>query len=409
MKSSGGMEEFKLGTKPLIAALLGTMCGASPIPYNVLPLVIGPIHSEFGWDFKTISLGITIFGLISAPLAPFVGMICDKIGVRKVALTSLVLFALVFASFYFVSSNVSSWFILWALLGLIGIGSTPVSWSRAVSMWFVANRGLALGIMLIGTSLAGILVPQIAKQVIANEGWRMAFPALALLPLLIALPIGLFWFREPKPDEIPSEIKSQHGDVWGLSFADALKNYRFYILIISVFIVSTAYGGIHIHMAQIVSLHGFASAAASTMGILALGILSGRVIVGALFDRFWAPLVAFLALLLPAMACFLLMGTATPLHLLQIGAFLVGFTAGTESDVVAFFVAKYFGMKNYGKIYGSMYTAFGLGAAISPLIYGVARDATGNYDAILKVAIAMFAAGATMLLFLGKYPKREEQ
>ena len=56
--------EFRRGWRPLVASLLGVACGASPLPFNVLPLVMGPIHAEFGWDFKTVSAGVTVFGLI---------------------------------------------------------------------------------------------------------------------------------------------------------------------------------------------------------------------------------------------------------------------------------------------------------------------------------------------------------
>lgn len=404
MSKDNDRNEFRLGAKPLIAALLGTACGASPLPYNVLPFIIGPIHQEFGWDFKWILLGITIFGVIASSLSPVFGAISDKIGVRKVALTSLSLFVLVFASFFFVSDSLPIYYGLWALLGLIGIGSTPLTWSRAVNLWFVKNKGLALGIMLVGTSITGIVVPQIAKYVIENFGWRFSFPALALLPLLIALPIGFLWFREPRLEERPQAVVSNSGELLGLSLTEAMRDYRFWLLVCSVSIVTLAYGGAHINMAEIVKLHGHKAATANVMGVLALGILSGRLIVGFLFDKFYAPVMACLALFIPALGCIFLIGNSTDLTLIMIGAFLLGFTAGTESDVLAFFAAKYFGMKNYGKIYGALYMAFGLSAAVSPFIYGSFRDIYGNYDLALTIAIGLFSIGALLLLGLGKYP-----
>jgi len=399
------MSEFTRGWKPLTAALLGVACGASPIPFNVLPLVMGPIHAEFGWDFKIISAGVTIFGIIAALTAPFVGGLADRYGVRPVALISLLLFALVFASFWFVPGSIAGWFGFWAVLGVIGIGSTPVSWSRAIAMWFAENRGLALGIMLLGTSLAGIVVPQLAHRAIDHGGWRLAFPALALLPLLVALPLGLAWFREPRAEERPRAVVDAQGNVTGLTLPEAARSYRFWVLLTSILIIALAYGGAHIHMAQMVALHGFPpSVAASVMGVVALGILSGRVIVGLLFDRFWAPGVAFPVLVMPAVACALLMGTAHSLNPIFGGGFMLGFAAGAESDVIAFLAAKYFGMAHYGRIYGVLYMPFGIGSAISPILYGAVRDATGGYDAMLIAASLMFASGGALLLTLGRYP-----
>jgi OFA family oxalate/formate antiporter-like MFS transporter len=401
-----GHSEFKQGAKPLAAALLGVACGASPLPFNVLPLVMGPINKEFGWDFAAISAGVTIFGIIASLMAPVYGGLADRFGVRPVALVSLFAFGLTFGGFYFLPSSTAGYWLFWAVLGAIGIGSTPVTWSRAISLWFNRNRGLALGIMLLGTSVAALVVPQIAQRAIVSGGWRMAFPAVALLPLLVALPVALRWFREPRPDERPPGVSGVDGKVAGITLAEAVRGYRFWVLLGSILMISLAYGGAHIHIAQIVGLHGFsAQVAAGMLGVVAIGILAGRLIVGLLFDRFWAPGVAFPALLLPALACWLLMGTEASLPMVMTGAFLLGFAAGAESDVIAFLAAKYFGMAHYGRIYGALYMPFGIGSAISPIVYGLVRDQTGGYDPMLLAAMVLFAAGGALLLPLGRYPE----
>lgn len=403
------MSEFGKGWKVLTAAMIGTACGASPIPFNVLPLVLGPIHAEFGWDFAAIAAGVTVFGLIASLLAPVYGAMADRFGVRPVALWSLLAFAVSFAAFWFMPPSLGGWYALWAVLGLVGIGSTPVTWSRAVSMWFAKNRGLALGLMLIGTSLSAMVVPQVVTRAIAATGdWRTAFPAAALFPLLIGLPLAFLWFREPRRDERPVGLEDASGNLVGQTLPQALRGRHFWILWLSILIIATAYGGAHIHMAQIVALHGFSPAqAATTLGVVALGILAGRLLVGLLFDRFWAPGVAFPAMLLPALACWLLAGTDSNLSMVMAGGFLLGFAAGTESDVIAFMAARYFGMAHYGKIYGALYMPFGIGSAVSPILYGVVRDRTGNYDAMLLAATVMFAVGGALLLALGRYPPVE--
>lgn len=397
--------EFALGWRTLAASLIGVACGASPIPFNVLPLVLGPVHAEFGWDFAQAAAGVTIFGIIASLLAPVFGAMADRYGVRPVAIGSLLAFAIVFASFYLLPGSLGGWYLFWALLGIVGIGSTPVTWSRAVSMWFNRNRGLALGIMLLGTSLSAVVVPQIAQAAIARFGWRTAFPATALLPLLVGVPLALTWFREPRPEERPAGVADAAGNLTGLTLAQAMRGYRFWVLLTSILVIALAYGGAHIHMAQIAQLHGHsAQTAASVLGVVALGILAGRVIVGLLFDRFWAPGVAFPAMLLPALAAYLLMGTEQSLGPVMLGGFLLGFAAGAESDVIAFLAARYFGMAYYGRIYGALYMPFGIGSAISPILYGMVRDRTGSYDPMLMAAVLLFAGGGALLLTLGRYP-----
>ncbi len=406
------MSEFRKGGPVLAAAMIGVGCGASPIPFNVLPAVIGPIHDELGWSFLQINLGITVFGVIAALLAPAYGAAADKWGVRPVAIGSLLAFGLAFATFALMPPTLFAWYGLWTLVGLVGIGSTPVTWSRAINMWFVKNRGLALGIMLLGTSLAGILVPQIARLAIDGklygEGWRTAFPVLALLPLLVAMPLAFWLFREPSLAERPPGISSADGTLAGMTAGAAIRGYRFWVIWLSIASVALAFGGVFINMVQIAILHGFTPAEGATvMSVLAVGILAGRLITGLLFDRFWAPAVLVPILLAPALSCWLLMGTGSTLGVLMSGALLLGFAAGAESDLIAYLAGRYFGMAHYGKIYGLLYMPFGIGSAVSPAIYGAVRDATGSYDAMLTVAIFLFALGAVLPLLLGRYPTTE--
>lgn len=400
------MSEFRKGSPVLFAAFLGVMCGASPLPFNVLGTLFEPLNAEFGWNRTQVSAGITIFGIVASLLAPVFGWASDRYGVRKVALWSLVAFSASFAALSLTPASLFGFYALWLLVGMVGIGSTPVTWSRAISLWFVKNRGLALGIMLIGTSAAALFVPRLAVWSIESFGWREMFLIVALLPLAVALPIGLLFFREPRAEERPAAITTGGGALAGMTFAQARGTRQFWILWLSICLVALAYGGAHIHMFPIVRDHGFdAVTAAGILGIVGLGILAGRIITGFLLDRFWGPGVAFPILCLPAAACVMLMGTATDYPLVATAAFLLGFAAGAESDLIAYLASRYFGLANFGRIYGMLYMPFGLGSAVSPLIYGAVRDRTGSYDAMLVAAAIMFVAGGAMLLLLGRYPE----
>ncbi|MEP2551254.1 MAG: MFS transporter, partial [Marinomonas sp.] len=379
--------EFSTGWKVLLTCLLGVACGASPLPFNVIGLLFDPFAQEFGWTRLQVSAGVTIFGITAALLAPVFGAASDKFGVRPVTLISVFLFAMTFASFYVMPGNLWGYYSLWFLVGLVGIGSTPVTWSRAINLWFFKNRGLALGIMLLGTSLAAIIVPKLAGGILEASGWRDMFLYLALLPLLVSLPLAVLFFREPRDHERPAEVAKQGGNSTGIAFAQAIRDRRFWIIFASIVLIASAYGGAHIHMIPIVLDHGFdIGDATSIMGVVGIGILSGRIITGFLLDRFWAGYVAFPLLALPAIACILLTGQDSPYLMVVVASFMLGFAAGAESDLIAYLTGRYFGMAHYGKIYGMLYLPFGLFSAISPMIYGGVRDATGSYDSILYIA-----------------------
>lgn len=401
--------EFPLGWKVLLACFLGTMCGASPLPFNVLGALFEPLNAEFGWNRAQVSGGITVFGIVASLMAPVFGWLADRYGVRKVGIWSLVAFILSFSSLYLTPASIIGFYLLWFFVGLVGIGSTPVTWSRATSMWFVKNRGLALGMMLIGTSAAAFIVPTLAVWSIHTYGWRLMFPIVSLLPLLVALPFCFFFFREPRVDERPAAISTSDGKVAGMTFGEAIRTRQFWLLWTSILLIATAYGGAHIHMIPIVMDHGLdMKTAAGMMGIVGTGLLIGRVGVGFMLDRIWGPAIAFPVLCLPAIACFLLMGTSNEMMMLTTAAFLLGFAAGAESDLIAFLAARYFGMAHFGRIYGMLYMPFGLFSAISPLLYGLVRDRTGSYDPMLTVAAVLFVAGGALLLLLGRYPDSDK-
>ena len=400
--------EFSRGWRIVLAAMAGIACGSSPIPYTSIGQLIGPMREELGWSVGEISLAITLYGLAAAAMAPIVGGLADRHGVRRVALVSLFLFGTSFGSLALTPPNVWAWWFAWAVAGLVAVGAGSLTWTRGIGLWFLRRRGLALGIALIGTSLTGVLVPQLAGWVIDGWGWRAAFPVLALLPLCVALPLVWLWFREPSPAERPTGVFSA-GRALGLSLAEVLNGYRFWLMVFSILMIAFAYGGMFVHMQQMVELAGFSRTdARGVVSSMAVAILVGRVGTGWLLDRFWAPLVTFPLLSLPAVACVLLAGDGLTLPTAFFCALAVGLAAGAETDMIAYMASRYFGMLNYGRIYGLLFLPFGIASAMSPAAFGWSRDSTGDYDLALQIAMGLFVLGASSLLLLGRYPEFRE-
>jgi len=120
----------------------------------------------------------------------------------------------------------------------VGFGSTPVTWTRGVNLWFFRRRGLALGITLVGTSLTAILVPPLAANSVEHFGWRLTFPILAVLTLFRVLPIGLLLFREPRPEQRSPDL-TVDGVLSGITLREAVGGYRFGLIWLSILCVAT--------------------------------------------------------------------------------------------------------------------------------------------------------------------------
>jgi OFA family oxalate/formate antiporter-like MFS transporter len=116
--------EFKRGWRVLAAAAIGTACGASQIPLNILGAIIPDLQSEFGWGRGEIQLGFLYFTLAGALTFPIGGYLMDRFGARPVALVATFLFGLSFAAIALSPPTIGAYYALWALCGVLGSGST---------------------------------------------------------------------------------------------------------------------------------------------------------------------------------------------------------------------------------------------------------------------------------------------
>jgi len=396
--------EFRRGWPVIIAAALGTAFGASPIPFNSIGPFTRPLAEEFGWGRGDIQLALFWFTAAVVLTVPFVGGLADRIGVRRVAIATLALFGLAFAALALTPASLVAFYLLWGLMGALGAGSTPVSWTRVVNAWFVHNRGFALALTLMGTGLTAALLPSLATWLIAEFGWRRAFLGIALLPLVVALPVAVWLFREP----------DAHGAVHfdgaanraGVTVRAALRDYRFWVIAGSILCIAIGVGGSITNFQPLLMDRGFEPAeAARVAGAIGVSVIAGRLIAGFLIDRYWAPLVTLPMLALPALACILLAQSSVSMPAALLSAILIGFAAGAETDLVAYLTARYFGLANYGRLYGLQYAVFGFASGVSPFLFGKVFDVTGGYQPILYVAAVLFVVGAVALLTLGRYPR----
>lgn len=397
--------EFRRGWTVLVASSLGVAFGASPIPYNSLGPFTLPIASEFGWGRGDVQLAVLWFTIAVVCVVPIVGALADRFGVRRMAIITLTAFGVCFAALSLTPASLVGFYALWFLAGFLGGGSTPVTWTRAVNSWFVVNRGLALAITLLGTGITAAFLPSLTIALIERFGWRWAFVGISLLPLAIALPIAIAWFREPDHKSAAADGGRQAHE-YGVTLREALRNYRFWVLICSILLVATGIGGTITNLVPLLQDRGFtAIEAGKTAGAIGVSIIFGRLFAGFLMDRFWAPAVVFPMLILPAVACLMLMNRDLTAGSALIAAVLVGFASGAETDLVAYMSARYFGLKHYGRIYGVQYAVFGFASGVAPALFGRVYDSTGSYDAILYTAAAAFGIGAALLLTMGRYPR----
>lgn len=390
-----GSQEFRRGWGVVLAALLGIGLGLSPVPFYTIGMLAPELNKAFGWAFSAMMMGLPIMTLGVLVASPLVGLLADRFGVRRVALSSIVLFSLSFMAFGLNPGSITLFYLNWAVMAVVGAGTLPITWTRAVNNRFDVHKGLALGLSLIGTGIFGFMVKPLTAWLIAEHGWRAAYVAVGTLPLLIALPIAYLAFHD---------AEGSGGTAAGLSFREALRSYRFWVLAFSFTLVSFSVGGLIPNMENILKTAGFARAeVVALVTLIGLSVTAGRLVGGWLIDRLWAPGVACVMIGLPALACYLLASSELSVSAARGAIVMIGIAAGVEYDLMAFLVARYFGMKSYGAIYGAQYGFFALGAGLAPVVFGRAFDNTGNYNSVLLLSAVLLIVGAASLLALGRY------
>jgi MFS family permease len=86
-----------------------------------------------------------------------------------------------------------------------------------------------------------------------------------------------------------------------------------------------------------------------------------------------------------------------------IGAIMCGGGIGAEIDIMGFLLSRYFGMRNFGKIYGLVFAAFNLGTGFGPAISGWTFDHYKSYTPILTIYMIMLGVVCAALFTLGEY------
>lgn len=404
------MSEFTYGWKSLLAATIGTMCGIFTLTNYTQGFFVGPVTSEFGWSAPQFFLSYTVLmcsGLLTGPL---IGYIAQRVGLRSVGIVGLIGHSLAYVVLSLNTGSLMLWYLSWALVAILGAGSLPIIWTGVLNNWFTKHRGKAIGITMAGTGLGAFLLPPIVEFLIANHGWRTAYRGIGLGALLISLPIVFALFKE-KPDSSTAtdgEVMANKVETWGLTTKDAMRTKQFWILGAVLFLTVIVVAGLLSNFERIMTEQGFErSSIAQIAAVMGLTVIIGRLMVGALVDRFWAPGVAASFFLVATLGLLILVGTQVTMATALLVAVMIGLAAGAELDLLAYLTGKYFGPAHYPAIFGLIIAFFTVGAGIAPPLFGMAAQMFQGYGTILSISIGLLLVSILLFLSLGRYPDEE--
>ena len=393
----------------MLAATVGMMCGLLTITNYSQGFFVGPVTADLGWSAPEFFFAFTISACLGLITAPLIGSLALKYGIKRMGILGLVGHALAYVLMSLNNGSLALWYLTFAALAFLAAGTLPVIWTAVLNGWFEQNRGKAIGITMAGTGLGAFLLPPIAEFLISNYGWRTAYQAIGIGALVVSLPIVILLFNE-NPEAGADRANSTAPDTsWGMTRAEALHDYRFWVLGSVLFITVFVIVGLLSNFERIMSARGLARAEiASIAAIMGLTVIFGRLLVGVLVDKFWAPGVAAVFIVMPIIAMLLMQYGAPSMQTGIVIGIAIGLAAGAELDMLAYLTGRYFGPAHYPAVFGGIFAFFTIGAGIAPPLFGAGAAAWQGYGMVLTGSIGLLILSIILYLSLGKYPDAHE-
>jgi MFS family permease len=382
----------------VLAAGLGNLVGSGPLLQFSFGVFIKPLSQAFATDRATISLAILVGFIVTGLCTPMAGRLVDKRGVRAVVLPGIVLFGLGFAALGVAPNAPLPFIVMYGIAGIFASAQSPLPYAKAVAGAFERQRGLALGVSMAGVGIGAAVLPHIASALIAAHGWRIAFIGLGAMVLVCAFPAAYLFIKDP----VPAAFTAPQA-LSGISAREALRTKPFWLLACVFFAVVVSCSGMVAHIISILTDRGMpAELATNALSVAGVALIAGRLIAGYLLDRFFAPRVALLFILVPLVGMALLYFPVSP-SVAVLAIMCVGIGLGAEVDLIAFFISRYLGMRSFGEIYGYLFAIFMFGSGLGPFFMGLSYSRTGSYGtAIVGFGVGLIIASVAVLT-IGPY------
>jgi predicted MFS family arabinose efflux permease len=397
-------DEFARNWTVVLAAAFG-MALASVNVY-AMGVFLQPLEQEFGWKRSQIAAGMTVSSVFAVLTGPFIGLLVDRVGPRRIGMFGVVAGCLSIAAFSLAGASIWMWWALWLPAAMAGAFLKPTVWATAVSSLFDAGRGMALALMLSGTALCSTLTPIVGTYFVATLGWRQAYLALAGFWAVLVVPIVWLFLSSAKDrDMAAGRPAGAAAEPPGLGIREALLSGRFARLALAGFLASLVIVSFVTGLVPILtSLAIDRQSAAYIAGLVGISTVVGRLTGGYLLDRMNGNMIGAVSLMLPVIPCALLLAAPGSVPLASVAVIVLGLSLGVELDVVAYLVGRHFGMRNYGTLFGTIAGLLALATGVGPVLVNLAYDFTGSYSGVLAAYVPLCVLAAALFASLGRYP-----
>ncbi len=312
--------------------------------------------------------------LASAISLPWLGRTLDLMPGWKVVRFTMPVFALA-CVLITVAPNVAVLGIALYLLRLFGQGMMTETAYTETGRWFVANRGRAMALIVIGQQAGLAALPLLVVLIErASGGWRTAWIASAALLVLIGLPAIVALMRV---ERVPRSHEAKVRDLrtardW--TRAQVIRDPVLYLLLLGTLAPPFISTVIFFHQDYLIALRGYDSLAfAAAFPVMSVTTVVFGLVCGHLIDRLGAlRLLPFY--LIPLAVASAAVALITPVWGIYVFMFLLGISSGFTSTLFGALWPEVYGLANLGGIRAIIVSAMVLSTALGPGISGALID-----------------------------------
>jgi MFS family permease len=382
-------------------------------------VLILPLEHSFGWSRASVSLaaavGILVYGLVG----PFAAALMQSFGVRRTMLLGLALMSLAALTSSYMTAP---WQLIlgWGVLSGLGTGCIAnVLAATVVNRWFVARRGLVVGLLTAGASTGTLIFLPLLAAIAQSGGWRPVVITVGAISLAL-VPV-VFWLMPEWPEDVgitafgggadtgrrpPVDVSAANPLKRAFSVLAMATHHRDFWLLAGTFFVCgfTTNGLVGTHLIAFCGDHGIPEVhAASLLALMGVFDLVGTAFSGWLTDRFDSRRLLFAYYVLRGLSLMYLPYTDFGVYSLGIFTVFYGLDWIATIPPTLRLATQAFGDHDAPIVFGWIAASHQLGGASAAFFAGAMRSAQGNYTVAFAIAgFTAVVAGFAALMIQGR-------
>ncbi|MET0290913.1 MAG: MFS transporter [Steroidobacteraceae bacterium] len=380
-------------------------------------VMITPLQKEFGWTTAEVSGALGVRFVLFGLMAPFAAALMNRFGIRRIALTALLLISAGLIGSLFMRTT-AQLLALWGVVVGIGTGMTALVLGATVATrWFSAKRGLVVGLMTASNATGQLVFLPLLAALTTSLGWRTAL-TVVVGALFVAFSLVLVLMRDHPSDvglapfgetavQPPAQRSRRLSELLIGPFdalREAARSRLFWALFVTFFVCGLSTNGlVQTHWVSLCGDFGIVPVgAASMLAVIGAFDLVGTLLSGWLSDRYDNRWLLFWFYGLRGLSLLFLPTSDFSLVALSTFAVFYGLDWVATVPPTVKLAAERFGRERAPMIFGWIFTGHQLGAATAAFGAGTVRTAFGTYLPAVLTAGALCLLAAVLIVSVGR-------